>query len=291
MRLFTALAFCLVLFVASPAHATLGQELDSEQQTQGYGRIFAFVCAALSVIAVLIVATHVIKGMIAESKRGKKSGRMPETILDDAPPMKKQALYLGEKVPDWKFANRRAATAAALQFITRNDDWFDQEYITRVVDKAFRAIKEAIEVRSVKKIEKYVTANCLEELQSEMSKLKKKGDLHLFGQIEITDVQVVQLQVPAQKLKHTFIALISAKSRDFYQDDKTGELLRGDRKTYAYQEFWTFKRSKERWLVESIRTSSDMDNVLAAKNLMTQTDLDKFARKADPEHVREFVPG
>jgi predicted lipid-binding transport protein (Tim44 family) len=237
------------------------------------------------------VATHVIRGMVDESKRGKKSGRMPETILDSAPPMKKQALYLGEKVPDWKFASRRAATAAALQFITRNDDWFDQEYITRVVDKAFRTIKEAIEVRSVKKIEKYVTANCLEELQSEMSKLKKKGDLHLFGQIEVTDVQVVQLQVPAQKLKQTFIALISAKSRDFYQDDKTGELLRGDRKTYAYQEFWTFKRSKERWLVESIRTSSDMDNVLAAKNVMAQTDLDKFAKKADPEHVREFVPG
>jgi hypothetical protein len=34
-----------------------------------------------------------------------------------------------------------------------------------------------------------------------------------------------------------------------------------------------------------------MDNVLAAKNVMTQADLDKFAKKADPEHVREFVPG
>jgi len=291
MRLFTALALCLVLFVASPAHAILGQELDSEQQTQGYGRIFGFVCGGLSVIAVLIVAAHVIRGMVDESKRGKKKGRMPETILDNAPPMKKQALYLGEKVPDWKFASRRAATAAALQFITRNDDWFDEEYITKVVSKAFRAIKGAIEVRSVKKVEHLVTDKCLEELQAEMARLKKKGDLHLFGQIEITDVQVVQLQVPAQKLKQTFIALISVKSRDFFQDDKTGELLRGDRKTYAYQEFWTFKRSKERWMVESIRTSSDMDNVLAAKNVMTQTDLDKFARKADPEHVREFIPG
>lgn len=291
MRLFTALALSLVLFMASTAHATLGAELDSEQQTQGYGRIFGFVCAALAVIAVLIVATHVIKGMIAESKRGKKSGRMPETILDNAPPMKKQALYLGEKVPDWKFANRRAATAAALQFITRNDDWYDEEYITKVVSKAFRTIKGAIEVRSVKKVEHLVTDKCLEELQAEIVRLKKKGDLHLFGQIEVTEVQVVQLKVPAQKLKQTFIALISARSRDFYQDDKTGELLRGDRKTYAYQEFWTFKRSKERWLVESIRTSSDMDNVLAAKNVMSQTDLDNFAKKADAEHVREFVPG
>jgi len=291
MRLLTVLALSLVLFMASPAHAKLGEELDSEQQTQGYGRIFAFVCGGISVIVVLLVATHVIRGMVDESKRGKKKGRMPETILDNAPPMKKQALYLGEKVPDWKFANRRAATAAALQFITRNDDWYDEEYLTKVVSKSFRAIKGAVEVRSAKKVEHLVTDKCLEELQGEMARLKTKGDLHLFGQIDVTDVQVVLLQVPAQKLKQSFVALISARSRDFFQDDKTGELLRGDRKTYAYQEFWTFKRSKERWLVESIRTSSDMDNVLNAKNVMAETDLDKFAKKADPEHVREFVPG
>jgi hypothetical protein len=66
-------------------------------------------------------------------------------------------------------------------------------------------------------------------------------------------------------------------------------VLRGDKKYYAYQEFWRFRRTKARWVLERIRPSGDMDTVLGAKNVMTQKDLDKFAKTADEEMLREFV--
>jgi hypothetical protein len=65
--------------------------------------------------------------------------------------------------------------------------------------------------------------------------------------------------------------------------------VRGDRKTYAYQEFWTFRRSEKRWLVELVRPTMDADAVLAAKNVLAQIDLEEFAKDADKEFLREVV--
>jgi len=83
--------------------------------------------------------------------------------------------------------------------------------------------------------------------------------------------------------------LISARSRDYFADAKSGEVLRGDKKHYIYQEFWTFRRSADRWLVSRIRPAGDMDTVLAPKNVMVQADLNKLAKEADEAQLLEFV--
>jgi Tim44-like domain len=288
MRVLPALALVLLLLTAGPALAQV-DNLDSEHQTQGYGRIFAYVCSVAAALTLIIVGIHVVRGMVDEGKRGKKPGWMPERILDTMPKKKADPLYLGEKVPEWKLSNRKPATAAALKYISRKDDWFDPEHMTGVVDKAFRKVKTALEERSTKLIERIVTADCLEELRSQMQRLRKKGHVHHFGKVEITDIEVVHFEAPAAKAKHNFTALISVRSKDYLQDEKSGEVLKGDKKIYIYQEFYVFRRSNERWLVERIRSSEDMDRVLEPKNVLVQAELDKFAKKAEPEHLREFV--
>ena len=230
----------------------------------------------------------IIRGSLREMERGKKQGPTMEEVLDDIP-QKKQVMFKGEKVPEWQIATRQKATKAALKFLSYTDNWFEKKYISDVADEAFRLIKEAIEARSLKGIERRVTPECLEELRNEIKKLKKEMELHIFDRVEVTDVDVLHLEAPTGKENHTFTALISAKSKDFYEDDETGELVRGDKKTYKYQEFWSFRRSKERWLVELIRPSSDLDAVLEAKNVLAKIDLEEFAKEADPEHVKEFV--
>jgi hypothetical protein len=78
-------------------------------------------------------------------------------------------------------------------------------------------------------------------------------------------------------------------SRNFYKDEKTGEVLRGDKKLYETQEFWQFRRAKDFWLVERIREAGDMDVVLERKNVLTPKNLAAFSKKADEDHLREFA--
>lgn len=291
MRRLTALTLSAFLLAAAPAAAALGDEFGSEQQTEGYGKLFGYVCAAVSVIGVLIGGYIIFKGMHAEATRGKKA-RVIEDVLDD--PVEKQklkaiVLYLGEKVPDWKLANRLPATKAALKFLARTDDGFDRKKLVGVAEKAFRGVKAALEERSGKALERYVGDAWLENMLTEIRGHRKKGERHVLSPLDVLDVQVVQFEAPAGLKNHSFTALVSAASRDYYEDDRTGKRLRGDKKTYEYQEFWRFQRVKGGWLVDRIRPAADMDTVLAATNVLTPATLDAFAKDAEEGHLREFV--
>ena len=292
MRPIAALALLLVLFTAPSVLAQSGlDDMGSEQQTQGYGALFGVVCALGAGIVIILVIYGVIKGMAAESSRGKKI-KVFTDILDEDDIKKKRKeipLYLGEKVPGWKIKNRLAATKAALKHLGKTDDWWDPKLMAEFACEAFLTVKEGITARATKKMERRLTDKCLEGIRTEVQKLKKKGELHMLDKLEITEVQMVHFECPTGKTNHTFTALISAVSRDFFKDEKSGELLRGDKKLYEYQEFWRFRRTKDMWLVERIRAAGDMDMVLEPKNVMTQAELDKFTKSAEPEHLREFT--
>ena len=290
MRRLIPLALLVVLFSAAPALAAIGDAGDSEQQTSAYGQFFGYVCAAVAFLVILIGGIQIAKGMAAENRRGKKTGSLIEEILDKEPRRDDdRELYLGEKVPEWKAGNRRAATWAALQLIARKDNFFEPDYMIKAATKSFKAIKAAIEQRSTKDIRDRVTPDCLARLKEEIKKLGEEGELHIFGKTEVTGVDIVHIEAPAAKDKHTFTALVSVRSQDFIKNEKTGKVLKGDKKVYTYQEFWRFRRSDTRWLVEQIRTSSFMDAVLHAKNVLTRADREAFAKKADPKHVQEFL--
>lgn len=293
MRPLPALALLLVLLTAPPALAQSKlDDMGSEQQTEGYGKLFGYVCAVVALGIIIVGGVQIGKGMLAESARGKKVKVFTDILDDDDAKKKKKRevpLYLGEKVPDWKVKNRLAATRAALKFLGKKDDWWDPKLMAEFARAAYFAVKEGITDRATKKLARRLTDKCLEEVRAEVQRLKKKGELHVLDKLEIEDVQMVHFEAPAGKTNHTFTALISASSRDFFKDDKSGELLRGDKKLYEYQEFWRFRRTKDMWLVERIRPAGDMDMVLEPKNVMTPADLDKFTQDAEPEHLREFA--
>ena len=286
MRLITALALLLALLVAAPAAAQDG--LDMTSQTEGYGRMFAYVGAAVAALLTILIITHVIRGMREEVSRGKKKDPHIEKILDDLPKRRREA-YLGEKVPHWKIGPRQEATTAALKYLARTDPGFKLQTLATLAEEAFLAVKAAVEARTPKAVDRLMLDDAYAEIQAEVKKLKKSGQKRLFAGPEVTEVQVVHIEAAGPPDKHTFTVLISAKSRDYHVDEKSGRITKGAKTTYGYQEFYRFRRSKGKWRVEQIRPSGDMDVVVTAKNVLAKHDLDEFLKTADPEYAREFV--
>jgi hypothetical protein len=226
---------------------------------------------------------------IEEWLRGRKRWQTDEEVLDSLP-KKRQVMFKGEKVPEWKIAARSKATKAMLKFLAYTDNWFERKYIADVADEAFRLVKEAVENRSVRGLDRRLTPDCLQEVEEEIRKARKEHERHVFERVEVTDVTVLHVEAPAGKDRHTFTALVSARSKDFFADDETDEVIRGDRKTYAYQEFWTFRRTEKRWVVELIRPPTDVEAVLESKNVLAPIDLEEFSKDADPEFLKEVAP-
>jgi predicted lipid-binding transport protein (Tim44 family) len=250
---------------------------------------FGYLCGGSCCFAICVgIPLLFLRGFLREHSRGQKGGPSAEEVLDELP-KKKQIMFKGEKIPQWKIVARQKATKAILKFLSYTDNWFEKKYMSDVADEACRLIKEATEARSIQGIERRVTPECLEEIRKDVKKLRKEREVHVFGRVEVTDVDVLHVEAPTGKENHTFTALVAMKSKDFYEDEESGELLRGDKKTYLYQEFWTFRRSEKRWLVELIRPSTDVDQVLEAKNVLAKIDREEFVKDADPEFAKEVI--
>jgi predicted lipid-binding transport protein (Tim44 family) len=281
MRHLFVLVLVALLMATAPA---LAQDGEGRRAIPITWCVCGVACFPISVI----LFWYFFGSFLQEYVRGQKREQTMEEIVREAP-RKQQVMFKGEKVPDWKIAARQRATKAIMKFLSYTDNWFEKKYLGDVADEAFRLIKEAIEARSIQGIERRITPACLEEIRTEIKKLRKEKERHVFGRVEVTDVDVLHVETPPGKENHTFTALISAKSKDFYEDDESGDILRGDKRTYAYQEFWTFRRSEKRWLVELIRPTTDLDFVLEEKNVLAKIDLEEFGKDADPEYLKEVV--
>lgn len=240
-------------------------------------------------ILCLAVTWWIIKYFYSEFERGQ---RPPGPTLDEmaeSMPRKPAVIFKGEKVPEWQIAERDQATKAILKFLAYGDNWFERKYLMEVASESFRMVKDALADRTVKGIERRLTEDCLEDVRRQIKKLRKDREVRVFDKVLVPTVQVLHVEAPVGRENHTFTALITGKSRDYHIDEESGDITRGDEAVYLYQEFWTFRRTEKRWLVELIRPSSDVDAVMEAKNVLAPIDLEEFSKEADPVHLKHVV--
>ena len=287
MRLKVALIVSLLLIPTAAALAQDDEEFD-DRGSRGARLVGIVVGSACCFSVSTAIAWYFFGTFLQEWQRGRPREESLEEQVKKAP-RKQQVMFKGEKVPDWKIAARVKATRAILKFLSYTDNWFERQYVCDVADEAFCEVKRALEERSIQRIDRRVTPDCLEELRTQIKKLRKDREVRVFGRVQVTDVDIVHVEAPPGKENHTFTALVTARSKDFVEDEESGELLHGDRRTYAYEEFYTFRRTEKRWVVELIRPTTDVDLILEAKNVLARIDLEEFAKEADPDHLREVV--
>src|SRR4029079_8165991 len=100
--------------------------------------------------------------------------------------------------------NRQKATTAVLNFLAEEDKYFGRKKMTIAALNAFGKVKSAIESRSTKAIERIVMPDYLQEIHSEIKKLRKEGKIHVFGKMEVSSVVFVHVEAPDAKKNHTF---------------------------------------------------------------------------------------
>jgi predicted lipid-binding transport protein (Tim44 family) len=72
-------------------------------------------------------------------------------------------------------------------------------------------------------------------------------------------VDLVNVRYTEKPDQREFTALITASARDYYVDDRTDKFLRGDKSSAQFQEFWTFQRVGDQWLLREIEQSGESD--------------------------------
>ncbi len=220
------------------------------------GLIFFFIFSAMAVIFVVI------------KKRQSKSENL-------------DYLYSPSSV-----AAKTGKTQKLLEFLSRQDASVSLTQLRDLSEATFRKLQACWEKRDYGPMKPLLMEALFVQHVAQLRGLSGNHEINKIESLQVERVDIVNVRYTEKADQREFTALITASARDFYVDDRTDKYLRGDKKPARFQEFWTFQRTGEKWLLREIEQAGESD-ILKDENyvemLTDQTVQGIYAEKAEDE--------
>jgi predicted lipid-binding transport protein (Tim44 family) len=84
-------------------------------------------------------------------------------------------------------------------------------------------------------------------------------EINRIENLKVETIDLVNVRYTEKPEQREFTALITASARDYYVDDRSKKFIRGDGSAARFQEFWTFHRMGDRWLLREIEQAGESD--------------------------------
>jgi predicted lipid-binding transport protein (Tim44 family) len=150
-------------------------------------------------------------------------------------------------------------TQKLLDFLSRQDATMTPQALRDAATSTFLKLQECWTARDYTPMKPLMMTDLYMEHCSQLEGMKRDHEIDKIDQLSVQRVDLVNVRYTEKSDNREFTALISAKAMDYYVDDRDGHRLRGDESPQPFQEFWTFQRQGQAWLlreVEQTRESS-----------------------------------
>ena len=98
-----------------------------------------------------------------------------------------------------------------------------------------------------------------EEHTGQLQAMRRSHEINRIENLAVEQVAIVHVRYTKRPDRREFTALITATARDYYVDARDNSFIRGDAAPARFQEFWTFQRHGDRWLLRDVEQSRDSD--------------------------------
>ncbi len=173
-------------------------------------------------------------------------------------------------------------TLKLLAFISKVDAAWAPDDLCAHVQMVFVKLQACWTARDYTPMEPLMMRDLYEEHCAQLRGLIKTHEINCIDSLTVETIDLVHVSYTDKKENRAFTALITARARDYYVDDRTQSFLRGDDGPQRFQEFWTFQWCDGAWELREIEQSKESD-VLTTEDLFeqfTDTDRDQIIGKA-----------
>ena len=160
-------------------------------------------------------------------------------------------------------------THKLLDFLARQDAAVQPEKLEALARDTFVKLQECWQARDYGPMQPLLMRDLYVTHCNQLTGLKRNHELNMIAELEVERVEIVNLRYTNKPDQREFTALITAKARDYYVDDRTEKVLRGDDEPAEFQEFWIFHRQGDAWLLREIEQTRESD-ALKQENFVEQ---------------------
>jgi predicted lipid-binding transport protein (Tim44 family)/uncharacterized membrane protein YgcG len=156
-------------------------------------------------------------------------------------------------------AKKAVKTEKLLGFLTKQDPSLSLPELRKLAESTFRKLQECWGKRAYGPMEPLLMRALFLQHTAQLHALTRSHEINRIDDLQVERVDIVNLRYTEKSDQREFSALITASARDYYLDDRNQKFLRGDQSSARFQEFWTFQRSGERWLLREIEQAGESD--------------------------------
>jgi predicted lipid-binding transport protein (Tim44 family)/3-dehydroquinate synthase class II len=166
-----------------------------------------------------------------------------------------------------KISPKASKTEKLLAFLSQQDPSVSPEDLRKLTESTFRKLQECWQARDYSPMQPLLMADLFGQHTAQLEGLARNHEINRIESLKVEQVDLVNVRYTEKPDQREFTALITASAQDYYVDDRTEKFLRGDRAPARFQEFWTFHRLGDRWLVREIEQTGESD-ILKDENLV-----------------------
>jgi predicted lipid-binding transport protein (Tim44 family) len=156
-------------------------------------------------------------------------------------------------------ARKATRTEKLLKFLSQQDPSVAPEDLHAIADATFRKLQECWEKREYGAMEPHLMPSLYAQHTAQLRGMIHNHEINRIEHLKVERVDLVNVRYMEKPDQREFTALISASARDYYVDEASGKFLRGDSAAARFQEFWTFQRQEDRWLLREVEQSGESD--------------------------------
>jgi len=158
-----------------------------------------------------------------------------------------------------KISPKAGKTEKLLTFLSQQDSPMAPEDLRKLTESTFRKLQECWQARDYSPMQPLMMPDLFAQHTAQLQGLVRNHEINRIESLKVEHVDLVNIRYTEKPDQREFTALITASARDYYVDDRTEKFLRGDEAPARFQEFWTFHRVGDRWLLREIEQAGESD--------------------------------
>jgi predicted lipid-binding transport protein (Tim44 family) len=158
-------------------------------------------------------------------------------------------------------APKATKTKKLLDFLARQDSSMAVEKLQETARSTFLKLQECWQARDYGPMKPLLMPDLYAQHCSQLAGMKRNHEINLIADLQVERVDIVNVRYSDKADHREFTALISARARDYYIDDRDQKFLRGDSAPARFQEFWTFQLQNGAWLLREVEQSRESDKL------------------------------
>lgn len=154
--------------------------------------------------------------------------------------------------------DRKASkTTKLLAFIAQTDHTMNPDALLYVTRTTFLKLQECWQARNYDPMKTLMMPDLYGQHCKQLEGMVRSHEINVIDNLNIEKIDIINIRYTNKSDQREFTALITARAKDYYIDDRKKSFLRGDKKQARFQEFWTFHRQGDMWLLREIEQSRE----------------------------------